>query len=274
MPDNRPIGIFDSGVGGLTVLLTLQEQLPSESTVYVGDLARCPYGPRPQAQVREFAVEVADCLAAEDIKLLVVACNTATAAAFPELRDRFPFPVVGVIDPGAAEAARLSSTGRIGVVATDGTVASGAYSRAITRCRPDAIVTERAASWLVPVIESGQTDEDEIMQRLAPIMGDMHADDVDTVILGCTHFPLLRHLFESASGGDIALLDSATTTGREVRRLLEEFNLQSEVEPHHRFLVTGPAESFARRAATMFHTYPPIETFDLAQGLLNARRAG
>jgi glutamate racemase len=274
VPDSRPIGVFDSGVGGLTVLLTLQEMLPGERTIYLGDLARFPYGPRPQSQVRDFAVEIADFLAASDIKLLVVACNTATAAAYPLLRDRYSFPVVGVVDPGAAEAARVSESGRIGVVATDGTVSSQAYSRAIQRCRPDAVVIERPASWLVPVIESGTADEAEILARLEPIMRDMHESRVDTLILGCTHFPLLRHLFEVAAGPDIALLDSATTTSREVRRLLAEFNLQSGIPPEHRILVTGPAASFAGRVATMFHAYPPIETVELSSGLLDAREAG
>lgn len=274
MPDNRPIGVFDSGVGGLTVLLTLQDSLPLESTIYLGDLARFPYGPRRQAQVRDFAVEIADFLAAADIKLLVVACNTATAAAYPVLRGRYPFPVVGVVDPGAAEAVRVSRTGRIGVIATDGTVSSRAYSRAILNCRPDAVVTERAASWLVPVIESGTADEAEILSRLDPIMADMRAAQVDTLILGCTHFPLLRHLFEVAAGPDITLLDSATTTSREVRRLLAEFNVQSEAPSRRRLLVTGPAVSFADRVATMFHAYPPIETVELSSGLLDAREAG
>ncbi len=274
MPDSRPIGVFDSGVGGLTVLLTLQETLPAESTVYLGDLARCPYGPRPQSQVREFAVEVADYLAAEDIKLLVVACNTATAAAYPIMRDRFPFPVVGVVDPGAAEAVRLSRNGRIGVIATDGTVASGAYTHAILRCRADAMVIERPASWLVPVIESGNADEAEILESLEPIMADMRAAEMDTLILGCTHFPLLRHLFDVAAGPGITILDSATTTAREVGRLLEERALQSGRAASHRFLVTGPAASFAERAAGMFGTYPPIETVDLAPGMVDAREAG
>jgi glutamate racemase len=274
VPDSRPIGVFDSGVGGLTVLLALQQALPGESTVYLGDLARCPYGPRPQSQVREFAIEVADCLAAEDIKLLVVACNTATAAAYPILRDRYLFPVVGVVDPGAAEAARLSRSARIGVIATDGTVASGAYTRAIRRCRPDAVVIERPASWLVPVIESGRADEDTVLERLDPIMDDMRRHAIDTLILGCTHFPLLRHLFDTAAGPDITILDSATTTCQEVRRLLEEFSMESAETSDHRFLVTGSATSFAERAATMFRTYPPIETVDLPSRLLGAGEAG
>jgi glutamate racemase len=274
VPDDRPIGVFDSGVGGLTVLLALQESLPSETTIYLGDLARFPYGPRPQAQVREFAVEIADYLATADIKLLVVACNTATAAAYPFLRDRYPFPVVGVVDPGAAESARVSRTGRIGVIATDGTVSSHAYSRAIIRRRADAVVTERAASWLVPVIESGTANEAEILSRLEPIMADMRDAEVDTLILGCTHFPLLRHLFEFAAGPGITLLDSATTTSREVRRLLAELDLLSTIAPRHRFLVTGPAATFAGRVATMFHAYPPIETVELSSRLIDAREAG
>lgn len=274
MPDNRPIGVFDSGVGGLTVLRALQEMLPLESTVYLGDLARCPYGPRPQLQVRDFAIQVADYLALQDIKLLVVACNTATAAAYEELRDRYPFPVIGVVAPGAREAARASKAGRIGVVATDGTVASRAYSRAIMQYRPEAAVTERAASWLVPIVESGVGAEDEILHALQPIMHDMTAAEVDTLILGCTHFPLVHHLFDAAAGPSMMILDSATTTAAEVRRLVLEGEMEAEREPLHRFLVTGPAAAFAARAAAMFSAYHATETVYLAPDLLRSGKAG
>lgn len=262
MSDSRPIGVFDSGVGGLTVLLTLQRRLPAESTIYVGDLARCPYGPRPQEQVREFALQVGDFLADQGIKLLVVACNTATAAAYSELCDRYPFPVVGVIAPGAAEATRATRNGRIGVVATDGTVASGAYSDAIHRCMPEAQVFERAASWLVPLIERGDALDHEIEHRIAPMVDELQSCGTDTLILGCTHFPLVEHLFRRAAGDTMTILDSATTTAREVAHLIAEFGIEGAGVPTHRFLVTGSSHAFALRAQTMFHASPPIETVD------------
>jgi glutamate racemase len=270
MSDPRPIGVFDSGVGGLTVLTALQERLPSESTIYLGDLARLPYGPRPQEQVREFAIQVTDFLATEGIKLLVVACNTATAAAYARLRDRYDFPVVGVISPGAAEAVRLTRTGRIGVVATDGTVASGAYSDAVRALLPAAHVLERPASWLVPLVEAGHACDDRIEAGLVPIMADFHAHRIDTLILGCTHFPLVRDIFERVAGPEVRVVDSATTTAREVERQVLERAMASDGPPAHRFLVTGPSSSFATRADAMFHTSPPIETVDLQSAVVRS----
>ncbi|HZU13568.1 MAG TPA: glutamate racemase [Chloroflexota bacterium] len=271
MGDLRPIGVFDSGVGGLTVLLELQRVLDREPTVYLGDLARCPYGPRPQAEVRAFAIQVGDYLASLGIKLLVVACNTATAAAYQVLRDRYPFPCVGVVAPGAAAAARATRNGRIGVVATDGTVASGAYRRAILECRPDAVVVEHAASWLVPLIESGPHHDVAIEDRLTAEMTELRRTGIDTLILGCTHFPLVRAIFQRAVGPDVTLLDSAGTTVMEVARLLREFGLEADGVPGHRVLVTGPAGAFGARAETMFRTSPAIETVNLSGTVWDAR---
>lgn len=260
--DNRPIGVFDSGVGGLTVLRALHEQLPQESTIYVGDLARCPYGPRPQPQVRDFAEQIADFLADADIKLLVVACNTATAAAYQYLRRRYAFPVLGVIDPGAAAAVRLSRSGRIGVIATDGTVASGAYKRAVLERLPTADVVERSASWLVPLIERGSLARGAVARELAPALAAMRLTDIDTLILGCTHFPLVRDIFEAEVGPEIAVVDSAHTTSSEARDLLDTLDAHADSRPVHRLLVTGPAEAFAERAQAMFRTSPQIETVE------------
>jgi glutamate racemase len=255
--------VFDSGVGGLTVLLTMQRELPAESTIYLGDLARLPYGPRPQTQVHEFAIQVADYLANEGIKLLVIACNTATAAAYSELRRRYDFPVIGVVAPGAAEATRLTRSARIGVVATDGTVASGAYTSAVRDILPGAVVIERPMSWLVPLVEAGHGCDDRIEVGLSPVMAELRNERIDTLILGCTHFPLVRALFERCIGPDVVVVDSATTTTREVERVLSESGMESSGPATHRVLVTGPSESFAVRADKMFHTSPPIETVDL-----------
>lgn len=269
MGDQRPIGVFDSGVGGLTVLLEMQRVLPRESTIYLGDLARCPYGPLPQAQVRAYALEVADYLASFEIKLLVIACNTATAAAYSVLRGRYRFPVVGVIAAGAAAAARATRNGRIGVVATDGTVASGAYRRAIQISLPGAEVVQHAASWLVPVIEAGT--EEGIAPRLGGEMAALRRTGIDTLILGCTHFPLLRDRFAAAVGPGVTLLDSAGTTVMDVARLLREFSLEADGEPVHRVLVTGASTAFAARARAMFHASPAIETIGLGGAMWDAR---
>jgi glutamate racemase len=260
--DNRPIGVFDSGVGGLTVLQALHDRLPQESTIYLGDLARCPYGTRSQQEVRRFALQIADMLAAEGIKLLVAACNTATAAAYDVLRLRYPFPVVGVIAPGAQAALRATRKGRIGVVATDGTVASGAYSSAIHELCPDATVVERSASWLVPLIERGPPARASVTLELEPVLTEMRRHDVDALILGCTHFPLVRDIFEAEIGPGITVLDSAETTTSVVEQVLSALDLRAAGPPHHRLLVTGPAQTFAERAQTMFRASPVIETVD------------
>jgi glutamate racemase len=264
LADNRPIGVFDSGVGGLTVLRAIQERLPQESTIYLGDLARCPYGPRSQEEVRTFALQIADLLAKHDVKLLVVACNTATAAAFTDLSGRYPFPVIGVIEPGARCAARTTRSGRIGVIATDGTVRSGAYSIAITGHLPGATVVERSASWLVPLIERGALARTEVAVRLAHTLTELRDHRIDTLILGCTHFPIVRDIFEAGAPAGTLVLDSAATTVEEVEHVLGRLDLQASGPPLHRLLVTGPAEAFAERAQAMFRASPQIETVSLA----------
>jgi glutamate racemase len=262
MPDSRPIGVFDSGVGGLTVLQALQRLLPDESTLYFGDLARCPYGPRPQTEVREFAIQIGDFLAERDIKLLVLACNTATAAAFDSLRTRYSFPVIGVISPGARAAAHTSS-GRIGVIATDGTVASQAYPKAIRDELPDSFVFQQAASWLVPIIERGAIARPEVAKKLLPHMEEFRGAGIDTLILGCTHFPLVKDIFRAEVGPGIEVIDSAITTATEVDLELRRRDLLSPGPADHRFLVTGPAEAFAETAQAMFRSSLPIESVDL-----------
>ncbi|HLJ66145.1 MAG TPA: glutamate racemase [Chloroflexota bacterium] len=266
MSDNRPIGVFDSGVGGLTVLHAIQHHLPNESTIYVGDLARCPYGPRPQSEVRGFALEIADRLAELEIKALVVACNTATAAAFDTLSTRYAFPVVGVIAPGAREAVRISDSGRIGVIATIGTVESGAYTRAIRRASPGAEVVQASASWLVPLIERGALARAAIAERLEPALDVFRSAGIDTLILGCTHFPIVRDIFDREIGPGIHVLDSAETTARELAAVLRECSFMAGGTPRHRIFVTGPAEAFAERAQAMFRESVEIEPWDAARG--------
>lgn len=268
MSDNRPIGVFDSGVGGLTVLRAIHDHVPHESTIYLGDLARCPYGVRSADEVRTFAVQVADLLVAEGIKILVIACNTATAAAIDILQERYPIPVVGVIAPGAREAVRASPSGRIGVVATDATAASHAYRNAIVFERADAVVIERSASWLVPIIERGTLARGIATRELAPEMADLRESGIDTLILGCTHFPLVRDLFEMQIGEGVTIVDSAETTAREVAAILDVLDISGR-RAQHRFLVTGPAEAFAERAQAMFRASPLIETIDMATNPVN-----
>jgi len=235
------IGIFDSGVGGLTVQRAILEALPSADTVYLGDTARVPYGTKSAETVTQYSLRNARFLAAQGIDLLVVACNTASAVALPALRDELKLPVLGVVEPGARAAARVSHTGRIGVIGTQGTIASGAYQEAIRRARPEAQVTAIPCPLFVPLAEEGWTDpDDEIVRRvvhryLAPL-GDA---GIDALVLGCTHYPLLKASIAQELPG-IALVDSAEAIAADVReRLGGKGNGGS-----HRFYVTDQPERF------------------------------
>ncbi|MGH2443177.1 MAG: glutamate racemase [Chloroflexota bacterium] len=263
MSDDRPIGIFDSGVGGLTVLRTVQEALPNESTIFIGDLARCPYGTRPQRQVAGFARQIGEYLALQNIKLLIIACNTATAAAYADLAGHFPFPVIGVIDPGAQAAVAATRNGKIGVIATNGTVASGAYTASIHRYLAEASVYERPASWLVTLIERGSLARPQVERGLEPTLAELDSRGVDTLILGCTHFPLVRDIFRAGVGEGITILDSGSTTAREVSTVIQESGLESDTVATHRLLVTGPPAAFAATAQAMFRASPVIETVEV-----------
>ena len=243
------IGIFDSGFGGLTVQRAIVSLLPSVDTVYLGDTARLPYGTKSAATVTQYALKNARLLASHEIDLLVVACNTASAVALPALRAELKVPVLGVVEPGARVAARATRTGRIGVIGTEGTVASGAYQEAILRARPGAEVVARACPLFVPLVEEGWTGEgDEVVQRvvrryLSPFRG----EGVDTLVLGCTHYPLLKAAIARELAG-VKLVDSAEAIALEV---LSRFPKVPAPEGEHRFLVTDSPEKF-RAVAGLF----------------------
>jgi glutamate racemase len=253
--DRRAIGVFDSGFGGLTVLRELRRALPAESTVYLGDVARLPYGPRPREQVQAFAHEIARfLLERHDVKALVVACNTASAAA-PELFDGgYDAPVIGVIRPGAHAAVAASRAGRIGVIATQGTVASGAYTRAVHALAPHARVIEQACPRLVPLVETGETAGPHVEAVLADYLAPLLAEGVDTLILGCTHYPLLRPAIERVVAGRMQVVDSAHTTAAETAALLDYLGLYAPpgVDPAHTLYTTGSPKGFRRLATRLF----------------------
>jgi len=254
MSDNRPLGIFDSGVGGLTVLRAIHDLLPAESTIYVGDLAHFPYGPRRRDEVRERSLALTSYLAHRDVKALVIACNTATSAALDDVAERFEGPVVGVVRPGSEEAVRRSQRRSIGVVATEGTVRSEAYINAIRAACPDCRVTEIALGRLVDLVEAGQGHTPEtksLIQDAVDRLIDGH--DCDTVVLGCTHFPLVRNEFEAASRGRAEIIDSATSTAGRLRDVLESRDLFSDGRgAEHEFLTTAHADSFVDQAQRLF----------------------
>ena len=253
MGDQRPIGVFDSGVGGLTVLREIHRKLPAESTIYLGDTARCPYGPRPLAQVKQFAFEIMDFFMQRDVKLVVVACNTATAAALNDVRQAFPVPVVGVIRPGAEAGALASRNRKIGVVATEGTIKSRSYFDNIKDINPAAEVYEQACPALVDLVEAGLAAAPETEQELRRYLAPLQAKGVDTLILGCTHYPLLREPVEGILGQEITVVDSAATTAAATRLIVEVNRLENGDEPTiHELYSTSPSSHFAGIAERMF----------------------
>jgi glutamate racemase len=221
MSDSRPIGVFDSGVGGLTVLREIRRQMPAERLIYVADLEHFPYGPRSQAQVRGLALDIIGMLAGMDTKLVVIACNTATAAALHAARERFDIPVVGVIAPGAQAAAAATRNGRVAVLSTEGTRASGEYVHAIREANPGIVVLSEVAADLVAIVENGDADTPTADAALAPVLERIFDWHADTLVLGCTHYPLLRPALRRGIGARrLRVVDSADTTAARVRRIV------------------------------------------------------
>ncbi len=255
-----PIGVFDSGIGGLTVVRELMRALPQERIVYVGDTARVPYGPKGPDTVRRYSREIAAVLQDRGVKLIVVACNTATAHALAALRLELTVPVLGVVEPGARAAARASAAQRIGVIGTAGTVASGAYERAIHSLAPQATVIARACPLFVPLVEEGWLDGDATRLIARAYLAPLVAAEVDTLVLGCTHYPLLAPVLARELGPAVALIDSAAETARETERVLREHALSNpagDVAAVHQFLVSDDAERFLALGQRFLGT--PIE---------------
>jgi glutamate racemase len=266
--DPRPIGVFDSGVGGLTVLSELRRRLPDESTIYLGDNARAPYGPRSADEVRRFTLACVGALLELDVKLLVLACNTATARALPQVREMAPVPVIGVVRPGALTAAAATRSGRVGVLATAGTVESGAYVQAIEEAEPRIMVRQQACPDLVPLVEAGTLEGSEIESALHGYLDPLLAGDgaIDTLLLGCTHYPPLRPLIERLAGDAIAVVDSAFTTALAVEDLLDELRARAPrgSVPAHRILTTGDVAAFTTVAEHVFGAeLPSVERIEV-----------
>jgi glutamate racemase len=249
---NAPIGIFDSGVGGLTVGRAILDQLPNESTIYIGDTARGPYGPRPLAEVREFALETLDFLVEQGVKALVIACNTASAAMLRDARERYKVPVIEVIQPAVRRAVAASRSGHIGVIGTRATVDSKAYLDAFAAA-PQLHVTSIACPLFVEYVERGETSGAEITKIARDYLAPVMEARVDTLVLGCTHYPLLTGVISYVMGESVTLVSSAEETAKDLYRTLVENNLLRDARggsPTHKFLATGDAkafESLARR---------------------------
>lgn len=277
--NNAPIGIFDSGVGGLTVARAILDQLPHEELVYIGDTAHTPYGPRPIAQVRALALDIMDTLVARGVKMLVIACNTASAAVLRDARERYDVPVIEVIQPAARRAVAATRNRRVGVVGTTATISSGAYEDAFAAA-VDLSITTAACPRFVEFVERGETGGDEVLAAAEEYLAPIVAAGVDTLVLGCTHYPLLAGPISYVMGPDVTLVASSEETALEVyRRLRRDDQLRRDpTPPRHVFSETaslaGEPSTFARLsrrflgpAVTMTSTLPVLTPEALAAGV-------
>src|SRR3954453_4733565 len=245
---DAPIGIFDSGFGGLTVARSVIDQLPHESVLYLGDTARQPYGPKPIREVREYALECLDHLVDQGVKLLVIACNSASAAVLRDARERYPVPVVEVIYPATRRAVAASRSGEIGVICTRATAESMAYDDAFAAA-PHVNLHTRACPRFVEFVEAGVTSGPELLAVAHDYLDPLTASGIDTLVLGCTHYPLLTGAVSYVMGDGVTLVSSAEETAKDVYRLLVRHGLERDAgvpAPRHRFLTTGQPEEFAR----------------------------
>jgi glutamate racemase len=255
----RPLGIFDSGIGGLTVLKEITRLLPQEETIYLGDTARVPYGTKSKETVVRYSLETADFLLKHNIKLLVVACNTASAYALPALKERLKIPVVGVIEPGAKMAVGTTRTKSIGVIGTEGTMKSGAYFDAIKAVDHTVVVFMKACPLFVPLAEEGWTDNDAALLTAKKYLEGFKEQRIDTLVLGCTHYPLLKGTIAKVMGGGVKLIDSAFATAFEVQVVLQDSDLLrkgAQSLTQRRFFVTDSPERFTNGGKRVFSEVP------------------
>lgn len=259
--DNRPIGFLDSGVGGLTVVREIMRQLPHERVVYIGDSARAPYGPRPAEQIRAYTWELVNFLLTQNVKMIVFACNTATAVAWQEIKAALSIPVLGVILPGASVAIKATTSGRIGVIGTAMTVESDIYRERIQQLAPSMQVTSLACPKFVPIVESNEMASSlakkVVYETLAPLVG-----QIDTLVLGCTHYPLLKPIIQNVMGKSVTLIDSGAECVRDISVLLNYFDINSsrgEATAGYRFYTTASAESFREIASTWLKQEVEVE---------------
>jgi glutamate racemase len=246
MSNAAPIGVFDSGMGGLTVVREMISQLPNESIIYFGDTARVPYGPKSPDTVLRYSREITTYLKGEGIKALVVACNTATAHALPALRREFDIPIIGVIGPGARAAAAVTKSKRVGVIGTAGTIKSGAYEKEIRKLLPDVQLTAQACALFVPLVEEGWVDSEPTRAIARNYLAPLVTAQVDTLVLGCTHYPLMKTVIGNVVGREVRLIDSAHETAREAAEVLREHGLENETpnDARYRFIASDAPDTF------------------------------
>jgi len=241
------IGVFDSGIGGLTVLQRIIEALPKENTVYLGDTARAPYGTKSVETVLRYSLENTQFLVEKDVKIVVVACNTSTAVALGRLRESFSIPIIGVIEPGVKKAIESTNNKKVGVIGTEATIQSGAYTRALKAADGAIEVYSRACPLFVPLIEEGWTDNEVVEMTVKAYLGSLKQSGIDTLILGCTHYPLLKKAIGKFMGSGVRLVDSAEETAKKVQSALNKGTLgKKSSKGTHSFFVTDAPDRFIR----------------------------
>ncbi|GIN60239.1 glutamate racemase [Robertmurraya siralis] len=246
----QPIGVIDSGIGGLTVAKEIMRQLPYEKILYLGDTARCPYGPRTGEEVKKFTWQLTNFLLGKNIKMLVIACNTATAVALEEIRQTLPIPVLGVIYPGAISALKVTENYKIGVIGTEGTIKSRAYETALKSINGSVSVSGLACPKFVPLVESGEYDGPVARRVVAETLAPLKNQGLDTLILGCTHYPLLEPIIKSMMGESVKVISSGEETAREVSSILYYKGLltTNSAVPAHEYYTTGSSSIFSKIA--------------------------
>ncbi|MGD6816778.1 glutamate racemase [Metabacillus sp. 84] len=268
---NRPIGVIDSGIGGLTVAKEIMRQLPKEEIIYLGDSQRCPYGPRPEAQVLQYTWEMTKyLLSAHRIKMLVIACNTATAIALEEIKKQVDIPVIGVIQPGARTAIKLKKNQHIGVIGTNNTIQSGAYEQALKALKASVSVESAACPEFVPLVESGNYEGELAREIVKQSLLPLRSLSLDSLILGCTHYPILRPLIEEYMGPSVKVISSGDETAREVSTILSYSQAlnESDGQKQHQFLTTGPHGLFQSFAEKWFgEPVGSVHTINLEKAL-------
>ena len=266
MTSSAPIGVFDSGIGGLTVVREMIVQLPNESIIYFGDTARVPYGPKSPDTVLRYSREITSYLLGEGVKALVVACNTATAHALPALREEFAIPIIGVIEPGARAAVASTKTNRVGVIGTAGTIKSRAYEKEIKKLLPDANVTAQACALFVPLVEEGWLDSEVTRAVARNYLAPIVSAEVDTLVLGCTHYPLMKTVIGNVVGREVRLIDSAYETARETGQVLRTKGLEMDTpdSARYRFIASDAPDTFLALGQTFLgSSIDRVETLTL-----------
>lgn len=245
---NRPIGIFDSGVGGLTVVKEIAKKLPNERIVYLGDTARVPYGTKSSESIRRFSIENAGFLEKFDVKIIVVACNTASSVSLPVLRKNFKMPIIGVIKPGAKKAVQLTRNNIIGIIGTPATIKSRAYQNEIERISRDIKVISCACPLFVPLAEEGWLNGTITMDIAKKYLSPLRKKKIDTLVLGCTHYPLLKYVISRVLGKKVRIIDSASSVAEEAAGILRKFNILAGAakKPAHKFFTTDAAGQFVK----------------------------